>query len=203
MAKNSSSHLVRHNLRVVKQIYPSLLPHHRYTLCDLTRALGLSVSMREILWIDGGWYITHAGLLRIAMRRGCLGIHTVLQRQSVPATNRWVFKATVYKSRASLGFVGYGDADPSNISSLVRGSEMRVAETRAVNRALRKAYGIGLCRVEELGSFSAQPKPTSPRSSQMVSCSNGSQRPAAPPRSTVPPDSSAQSRSHTREGLCR
>jgi len=31
---------------------------------------------------------------------------------------------------------------------------MRVAETRAVNRALRKAYGIGLCSVEELGSFS-------------------------------------------------
>jgi hypothetical protein len=27
---------------------------------------------------------------------------------------------------------------------------MRVAETRAVNRALRKAYGIGLCSVEEL-----------------------------------------------------
>jgi hypothetical protein len=36
---------------------------------------------------------------------------------------------------------------------------MRVAETRAVNRALRKAYGIGLCSVEELGSFSAPPKP--------------------------------------------
>jgi hypothetical protein len=29
---------------------------------------------------------------------------------------------------------------------------MRVAETRAVNRALRKAYGIGLCSVEELRS---------------------------------------------------
>jgi hypothetical protein len=32
---------------------------------------------------------------------------------------------------------------------------MRVAETRAVNRALRKAYGIGLCSVEELGSLAA------------------------------------------------
>lgn len=31
--------------------------------------------------------------------------------------------------------------------------EMRVAETRAVNRAPRKAYGIGLCSVEELGSY--------------------------------------------------
>ena len=32
---------------------------------------------------------------------------------------------------------------------------MRVAETRAVNRALRKAYGIGICSVEEIGAFAA------------------------------------------------
>jgi hypothetical protein len=38
-------------------------------------------------------------------------------------------------------------------SALVHGAEMRVAETRAVNRALRKAYGIGICSVEEIGSF--------------------------------------------------
>src|SRR2546430_13966527 len=29
---------------------------------------------------------------------------------------------------------------------------MGVAKTRALNRALRKAYGIGICSVEELGS---------------------------------------------------
>ncbi len=69
----------------------------------------------------------------------------------MPPSGRWVFKATVYKSPRSRGFVGYGDADPSNVSSLVHGAEMCVAETRAVNRALRKAYGIGLCSVEELG----------------------------------------------------
>src|SRR5260370_6848996 len=60
-----------------------------------------------------------------------------------------------------MGFVGYADADPSNVSLLVHGAEMRVAETRAVNRALRKAYGIGLCSVEEIGSF-AQPSQSSP-----------------------------------------
>jgi hypothetical protein len=68
--------------------------------------------------------------------------------------NHYAFKATVFTSRNCKGFVGYGDADPSNVSSLVRGSEMRVAETRAVNRALRKAYGIGLCSVEEIGTTS-------------------------------------------------
>jgi hypothetical protein len=42
---------------------------------------------------------------------------------------------------------------------------MRVAETRAVNRALRKAYGIGLCSVEELGAFFSEPKPSANSSS--------------------------------------
>jgi hypothetical protein len=37
---------------------------------------------------------------------------------------------------------------------------MRVAETRAVNRALRKAYGIGICSVEEIGSL-AEPTASS------------------------------------------
>jgi hypothetical protein len=72
---------------------------------------------------------------------------------------RWVFRATVHKSK-STSFVGYGDADPSNVSPLVHGAEMRVAETRAVNRALRKAYGIGICSVEEIGSFPEPPKPS-------------------------------------------
>jgi hypothetical protein len=87
---------------------------------------------------------------------------------------RWVFKAVVYKSAHSKGFVGYGDADPSNVSSMVRGAELRIAETRAVNRALRKAYGIGLCSVEELGAFSSPRSATIPSRSNGSECSNGS-----------------------------
>jgi len=64
--------------------------------------------------------------------------------------------------------VGYGDADPSNVSPLVHGAEMRVAETRAVNRALRKAYGIGLCSVEEIGSV-AEPTRSQRQASKLPS----------------------------------
>jgi len=75
-------------------------------------------------------------------------------------TGRWTFKAIVYRSHACTGFAGYGDADPSNVSPLVHGAEMRVAETRAVNRALRKAYGIGICSVEEIGSLAEPQQPS-------------------------------------------
>jgi len=149
------------NLRLAKRFWAGRLSAANLDkLIHLTRTLGLSVLTGEISFIDGNWYVTHGGLLRIALRQRCLGILTALQeRQSDSAANRWVFRATVYKSRASRGFVGYGDADPSNVSPLVRGAEMRVAETRAVNRALRKAYGIGLCSVEELGCSSSAPSP--------------------------------------------
>jgi hypothetical protein len=50
---------------------------------------------------------------------------------------------------------------------------MRVAETRAVNRALRKAYGIGICSVEELGYFSSSPERVQAKGTHF-SHSNGS-----------------------------
>ena len=52
---------------------------------------------------------------------------------------------------APTGFVGYGDADPSNVSSLVRGAEMRVAETRAVNRAFAKPTALASARSRNSG----------------------------------------------------
>jgi hypothetical protein len=144
----------RTNLRLAHRLWGQLSAASSQALRQLTQRYALSVSAGDLQFLNGGWYVTHSGLLQLALRRGCRGIETVLQEQSSdPVAARWVFRATVYKSAGSRGFVGYGDADPSNISSVVRGAEMRVAETRAVNRALRKAYGIGLCSVEELGAL--------------------------------------------------
>jgi len=120
----------------------------------LTRDFQLSVKNGDLQVINGHWYVTHTGLLRLARRKRCSGIHVeAVDSLCDSATNRFVLKATVFPSKGSSGFVGYGDADPSNVSSLVRGAEMRVAETRAVNRALRKAYGIGIWSVEEIGTI--------------------------------------------------
>ncbi len=158
--------LVRQNLRIAKELYPELSHLQLSVLHDLTVTLRLSVGRSELILLGGKWYVSHSGLLRIAHRRRCFGIDTAVdQHMSEASTGRWVFRATVRKSR-SRSFVGYGDADPSNVSPLVHGSEMRVAETRAVNRALRKAYGIGICSVEEIGS-SAEP-PHSSRESKKL-----------------------------------
>jgi len=154
--------LARNNLAHAKVLWPAQCSKPMLKILrELTTTFGFSVALGELRIIDGRWYVTHSGLLRLANRRLCnsIRVEPVLQF-SDPTAKRWVFKSIVHKSRHSRGFVGFGDADPSNVSSLVRGAEMRIAETRAVNRALRKAYGIGLCSVEELGSFSGPPRPT-------------------------------------------
>ena len=146
------------NVRAARILWGTLPKLATKSLREITGTYGLSVATGDLLLLEGRWYITHAGLLRLSQRKRCSGINATLQKDlSDPSLSRWVFKATVYRSSGSRGFVGYGDADPSNCSTVVHGAEMRVAETRAVNRALRKAYGIGLCSVDELGGLSRPP----------------------------------------------
>ena len=167
------SALTRQNAACARALWPGESSKSTLdALRELTTRFGFSVRLGEIRLLNGAWYVTHSGLIRLADRRRCRGISSrPVPKFSDPLACRWVFRATVFKSPRSKGFVGYGDADPSNTSSLVRGAEMRVAETRAVNRALRKAYGIGLCSVEELGS---QPSSIPPlREGKAVCPTNG------------------------------
>ena len=144
------------NLEIARNLWGDLSNIAVQCLEDLSRRYCLSIASGDLLYLDGKWYVTHTGLLGLARRNRCAGIDVrPVPAFCSPSALRWAFKATVYKSRACRGFVGYGDADPSNVSPLVHGAEMRVAETRAVNRALRKAYGIGICSVEEIGSASS------------------------------------------------
>jgi hypothetical protein len=153
--------------RFAKSLYGDLSKSVLRTLRELIQRHQISVTTGDVKYLNGGWYVTHSGLLRLAERRRCAGIHSrPILASSDPSTSRWVFRAAVFKTRVCRGFVGYGDADPSNVSPLVHGAEMRVAETRAVNRALRKAYGIGICSVEEIGSF-AEPAPSSRESKKL------------------------------------
>lgn len=160
--------LIAENVRFAKRFLSNNVPPVLLEqLRELTRAFSLSLKSGDLLLLRGGWYVTHTGLIRLAKRCHCSGIHVQPVRQLCDQANRrYAFRATVYRSARCRGFVGYGDADPSNVSFLVHGAEMRVAETRAVNRALRKAYGIGICSVEEIGS-PAEPQHISPESKKL------------------------------------
>jgi hypothetical protein len=160
LKQTSQRRLGHENVNAATRLYKGITRAQLAVLRDLTATLNLSIRRGELLCIDGKWYVSHSGLIRIAHRRRCYGIETSVEQQlSDASAGRWVFRATVHKSPSKI-FIGYGDAEPSNVSFLVHGAEMRVAETRAVNRALRKAYGIGICSAEEIGSIAEAREPS-------------------------------------------
>jgi len=179
--QHKTHHPLRENLRLARQLLGGTLPTRvAKSLETLSKDFHFSLSNGELQFINSCWYVTHTGLIGLARRKKCRGIHVeAVDSLCDSAANRFVLKATVYPSKSSSGFVGYGDADPSNVSFLVHGAEMRVAETRAVNRALRKAYGIGICSVEEIGSFAGQPS-SQPESKKLPKPSNGNGNHSAP-----------------------
>jgi hypothetical protein len=155
-----TKNLVSENRKLARRLWGERLAATGLScLREITEYFQFSVAMGDLRLLGGGWYVTHTGLIRLAQRHHCAGIEIEAVSQFCdPNSAHWSFKATAYKAKNCRGFVGYGDANPFNVSPLVRGAEMRVAETRAVNRALRKAYGIGICSVEEIGSFPETPQ---------------------------------------------
>ena len=163
MKKNTTAG--RTNARAAQRIWSTLSREAIARLREIAALHGFSVSSGDLIYLNNGWYVTHTGLIGLARRKRCNGIHVeAVDSLCDSSASRFVLKATVFPSEGSSGFVGYGDADPSNVSFLVHGAEMRVAETRAVNRALRKAYGIGICSVEEIGSVRRTATPSIIRS---------------------------------------
>ena len=150
---NRKTDLYSRNLRLARTTFSVGKQQILLKALEHLSAMHFDIGSGDLALLNNHWYVTHTGLLRMAKRKRCSGIEVeAVVSLCDSAAGRYVFKATVYSSRSCRGFVGFGDADPSNVSPLVRGAEMRVAETRAVNRALRKAYGIGICSVEEIGT---------------------------------------------------
>ncbi len=171
----TKSDLVKENVKLARTLWGQLPPLVMNALEELTNKHQLRLPSGDLILLDTKWYVTNSGLLGIACRKRCRGIQVQALKQFCDAAkSRWAFKATVFTSSTCCGFCGFGDADPSNVSPVVRGAEMRVAETRAVNRALRKAYGIGICSVEEIGSFDRPSAPQRPVRKLPPEPSNGS-----------------------------
>ena len=92
-------------------------------------------------------YVTREGLLYYARRTGQLqGIKVELLEKG---KGYCIVKATVL-TKDGGEFEALGDASESNTNRMVSPHLIRMAETRAINRALREAFPIGLCSYEEL-----------------------------------------------------
>ena len=94
-------------------------------------------------------------LLSRAHDMGLTHIKTKAISISDPPERRAVFKATVTMRTEDglLDFVGHGDCDEKNTHALIAPHYIRMAETRAIARALRWATNEGRTCEEEMPSY--------------------------------------------------
>ncbi|MCZ7681157.1 MAG: hypothetical protein M5U28_21170 [Sandaracinaceae bacterium] len=93
--------------------------------------------------------VTVKGLLHLAHAERLSAIHTRLV-QSPTKDNGETAIALVRVHTARGSFSGLGDANPRNVTARVALHFIRMAETRALARALRAALDIGAVAIEEL-----------------------------------------------------
>ena len=115
-----------------------------------------------IIVLKGNDYITYKGLLAIAHDEGLKSINTELislDKDTVEkekdgkiyitsASGLCIFKATVSGENGT--YSAYGDASPKNVGKMIAPHLIRMAETRAIARALRSYTGCGYTARQEL-----------------------------------------------------
>jgi len=102
----------------------------------------------HIIKISGKDFVTFAGLLDVAHKKGLKSIETELVDKDWENV-RFIFKAKVTLKNGSTA-ESYGDATQGNVARLVSAHLMRMAETRAIARALRWVTNIGMTSLEEV-----------------------------------------------------
>ena len=88
---------VQFNRRIARQWWGQISPMALHGLNALTNEYLLSIASGDLLLLGGRWYVTHKGLLGLAHRNRCAGIHVrPMPILSDPSAHRWVFEAAVY-----------------------------------------------------------------------------------------------------------
>ena len=116
-----------------------------------------------IVRLQGKEFILYAGLLALSHKHGLQSIETeMISTEKERDAGLFIFRATVSGERGR--FTGYGDASKSNVGKMIVPHILRMAETRAVARALRSYTAVGMCSLEELGGdIDDSPKSSPPK----------------------------------------
>ncbi len=93
--------------------------------------------------------VAYRGLLEMVHRDGLRSLRTTLLQ--VPSKENGETAIVLAKIKTGKGtFTGIGDANPGNVNARIAPHIIRMAETRAEARAMRKAVNIGVVALEEL-----------------------------------------------------
>lgn len=108
--------------------------------------------------------IAYKGLLSVAHDEGLKFVKTEIVQVPSGDNAKTAIVRAVVRTRRGI-FSGIGDANPANVNRRIVPHVIRMAETRAVARALRLAVNIGEVAIEELGDdFTVEAEPSRPPS---------------------------------------
>jgi len=105
---------------------------------------------------QGSTFITYRGLIHLAHQQGLSATATELV-QAPDAANGMTAIVTARVTTEKGTFAGMGDANPGNVGKQIVPHVLRMAETRALARALRVATNAAYTALEELGDDAAPP----------------------------------------------
>ncbi|HIQ49568.1 MAG TPA: hypothetical protein EYH56_00055 [Nanoarchaeota archaeon] len=107
----------------------------------------------HFVFLGGNPYITSDGLLWIGNNHPDKNKRIAVVKTDVLKAdfekNQFIVKATIYLNNGQQ-YEGIGTATKENVTKITANHGLEMAETRAVSRALRKAYAIGMPAIEEL-----------------------------------------------------
>jgi len=112
------------------------------------------MNKKFVISIQGKQFVKFEGLLDAFHNNGGTSIKTYELKSSTP--ERPIFKAIVKGKKGT--FTGHGDAENTNVNKMIAPHKYRMAETRAIARALRWYLNIGMCAVEEVAKPVPQTK---------------------------------------------
>ena len=134
-------------LRLYQRVCDRLLDEQeRY---DLTDEPPPAPTLRAewMVSIQGKPFVRFEGLLALAHEQGLVSLETVVIQANFDLA---ICQATAVFQDGSR-YTDIGDATPDSVAKHLRPHFIRMAATRASARALRRAFYISACSVEELG----------------------------------------------------
>ena len=115
----------------------------------------MPLNKQFVMSLHGKDYVKFEGLLDLGHQDGLSEVTTdIVDLPTDENGNTCIVRARVVTKRGV--FTGIGDASPTSVGNkMIAVHLIRMAETRAVARALRFATNVGLTALEELGDTSA------------------------------------------------
>ena len=116
---------------------------------EISKEMGLDPRMGYLMELHGNVYIKASGLQEIANQSGEFnGCQVDIVREDWESGHEFfIIKARVYKKGCDQPFEDFADSYGSNLKG---GNKFRHTITRAKARALRTAFSVPFCSVEEL-----------------------------------------------------